>query len=138
LSGGSREEAKRVVMDVSGASGSEEAEGGGGRGGAAYEAADLRAVLEAVGDFLDRLRGPLRELVSIMLTVMDGAQLGEDVANFYRRLKDSGMPDDVALEMTRQYFRERLQAANLANMLARLIRRELMGEEEEEEGEAKS
>jgi len=132
-SGSSREEAKRVVMEVS-AGGEAGAGAGGGRGAAASrDVEDLKAVLEAVGEFLDKLRGPLREIVSLMITVMDGAQLGEDVANFYRRLKDSGLPDDVVLEMTRQYFRERLEVSNIAGMIARIVKRELLGEAEEEE-----
>jgi hypothetical protein len=135
----SREEAKRVVMEVS-AEEEERREGKeAGRSSVLSDAEEVKVLLEAVGEFLERLRGPLRELVSIMITVMDGAQLGEDVANFYRKLKDSGLPDDVVLEMTRQYFRERLEVANLAGLIARFLKRELLGEEEsEKEEEAKS
>ncbi len=132
-----REEAKRIVMEVSAAStapSQSTGEGAGREAGGRSEAEELREVLNAIADFIQRIKGPIRELVTIVLAMMDGAKLGEDVAAFYKQVKESGLPDEVALEMTRQYFRERLEAANLAGLLAKFLRRELIGEEKNGKG----
>jgi hypothetical protein len=46
---------------------------------------------------------------------MKGDKLGDDVSQFYKRLKDAGMPEDLINEMTKKYFEERLVVSNLVN-----------------------
>jgi len=87
---------------------------------------ELRQVLKAISEFLRDLREPLRDLLNAITQALDGGRLGEDVARFYRSLRESGMPEDMAAELTRQYFRERLEAANIAGLVARFLRREAL------------
>jgi len=102
----------------------------GSSGSPGSDVAELREVLRAISEFLKELREPIKDLLSALTSALDGGKLGEDVAKFYRSLKESGLPEEVAIEMTKQYFRERLEAANVAGLLTRFLRKELLEEEE--------
>jgi len=94
------------------------------------EAEELREVLRAVSDFLKDLKEPIEKLVRMFLELLRGDAVGEDVASFYRRLKESGMPEEVAVEMTRRYFEERVSTLNLVKKLGELVSSELTSSRE--------
>ena len=127
-----REEARRVLFQAS--------TGSPGESGSEGDVQELKEVLGALSEFLKGLSEPLEKLIDTILKVADGRRVGEEVAAFYKSLKESGMPDEVALEMTREYFKKRIAALDMAKLLERFIRREVLEEEEEEkeanEGEA--
>ena len=88
------------------------------------EAEELREVLKAVTEFIEGIKGPIKELVSMVLEELGGEKLGRDVAAFYKSLVDSGVPEDMAREMTMQYFRERISAVpSIAKLLEMLSSR---------------
>ena len=130
MSGDPREEAKRLLDEAG--SRVEDKEGG---KEARSDVEELRMVLDAISGFLRDIGGPLKEMFNTLLEALDGARMGEDVASFYRKLRDSGMPEDMVAELTRRYFEARLEAANILGMLAKALRGEAQEEEEEEEGE---
>ncbi len=89
---------------------------------------ELREVLSAISDFLKELKEPLEKLFNTLLSAMDGSKLGEEVAAFYKKLRESGMPEDMAAEMTREYFKTRVESFNLMGLLTRAIRKEVLEE----------
>ncbi|MEB3852188.1 MAG: hypothetical protein LRS49_06395 [Desulfurococcales archaeon] len=93
---------------------------------------ELSRVLEAVDKFLAGLSQHLGRLLDTLLGSIDGRRVGEEVAAFYRSLREAGMPEDVAAEMTREYFRKRMVTADALAKLGDIIKREISGEEEEE------
>jgi hypothetical protein len=74
------------------------------------EAEELREVLAAVSEFLKGLKEPLMDLVNTIMESLSGEKLGEEVASFYKRLVEAGVPENVATEMTREYMKRRLEA----------------------------
>ena len=120
-----REEARRVIFQAStGSPGASEESGG--------DVQELKEVLGAVSEFLRGLSEPLEKLIDTILKIADGRRVGEEVAAFYASLKGSGMPDEVAIEMTREYFKKRIAALDMAKLIERFVRKEIL---EEEEGE---
>lgn len=75
------------------------------------EVEELRGVLGAISEFLTGLREPIKELIDTLMSALDGKKLGEEVAEFYSKLRDSGVPEDLAEEMVRDYFKKKLEAA---------------------------
>ncbi|BAN89696.1 hypothetical protein [Aeropyrum camini] len=86
---------------------------------------ELREVLAAVSEFIKNLEEPLGNILKTALSVMDGAKLGEEVASFYKKLRDSGMPEEMVEEFTREYFRMRMESLNIAKILRELAKGEL-------------
>ncbi|MCE4613114.1 MAG: hypothetical protein F7C07_04715 [Desulfurococcales archaeon] len=71
---------------------------------------ELREVLTAISDFLSSLKEPVRELLSAIVGPIEGGKLGREIGDFYRGLKESGVPEEMAVQMTREYFRKRLES----------------------------
>ncbi len=77
----------------------------------------LRDLLASIAEFLNRLNEPLEKLLNTMLSALDGARVGEDVGNFYRKLLESGMPQEEAVKLTREYFKARVESVNIARLV---------------------
>jgi len=75
------------------------------------DAEEVREILKAVSEFIEGLKEPIKEFLDMMLSSLDGKKLGEEVAKFYRELKESGMPEDMAKDMVKEFFKKRLESA---------------------------
>jgi hypothetical protein len=131
-------EGKHVIF-VASASG-----GGGGRSSDWEDVEVLRGVLKAVSDFLKDIREPLKGLMDFALGSIDGERVGSDVARFYQKLREAGVPEDLAAQLTRDYFKARMESVNLPNLMREFmerfggrlgIRPHGQGEEEDEDEE---
>jgi len=69
---------------------------------AADEAEEIRQVLSAVSTEVPAL---IKSIVGAVFSEEAGRNMGRAAAAFYKELKESGMPDDVAVEMTQDYIR---------------------------------
>ena len=116
-------EAAHEVEDIVKESGSKEVSVGG--------AENVSEILKAVSEFLKSLEGPITKLLDTFLSTLNGEKLGSDVASFYAKLKESGMPDEVAVEMTREYFEKRTSIADITKLIGTFIKKEILEEEEE-------
>jgi hypothetical protein len=81
------------------------------------EAEEIREMLSAVSKFLEDIKKPIADLINVMLDAMRGDRVGEEVAAFYKKLKESGLPDDVVRDMVRKYLEERVKMASLFDKL---------------------
>lgn len=82
---------------------------------------ELREILGAVTEFIAGLKEPVKELLDTLAQSLNGEKLGREVASFYKQLVDSGIPEDMAKEMTKEYFRKRLESApNLGSLMEML------------------
>lgn len=88
---------------------------------------ELRQVLSAIAEFLDKLSKTVRESLETVLSGVDGSRLGEDVGNFYKRLVESGIPPEEAMKLTEEYFRKRLDSvpspSKLIETFSRFVKR---------------
>ncbi|NHW44280.1 MAG: hypothetical protein HA491_00850 [Candidatus Verstraetearchaeota archaeon] len=81
------------------------------------EAEEIREMLSAVSKFLEDIKKPIADLINVMLDAMRRDRVGEEVAAFYKKLKESGLPDDVVRDMVRKYLEERVKIASLLDKL---------------------
>ncbi len=126
-----RSEARRMVEEPPAARGSQQATGEGEGGGyVSDDIEELRGVLKAISDFLKDIEEPISKLLSSMMKALDGAKLGEEVAAFYKSLKEAGMPEDAAMQLTRDYFKARLESFNIPALISRWMGSSGGGEEE--------
>lgn len=65
---------------------------------------ELRGVLSVVSEFLEQLPAILDKVISSLTSKEMGERLGESVASFYKKLKESGIPEEQAREMAREFF----------------------------------
>jgi len=72
---------------------------------------ELKEVLAAVSEFLDQLGSKLKTLLDSIMETLDGAKIGREVGEMYRSLKEAGVPEEVAIEMTRELFRKKMELA---------------------------
>ncbi len=70
----------------------------------------LREVFKAISDFVSDIKQPILDLISTIFSSYDGAKLGEDIAQFYRKLVSQGIPDDMAEKMTKEYFVRKMES----------------------------
>ncbi len=73
--------------------------------------------LDAVAKFIDKLKDSLKDILNMLLETISGKKIGEDVAQFYESLKARGLPDEVAIKLTEEYFRKRIEAIPSLNEL---------------------
>ena len=74
---------------------------------------DPEKIKEILNVVSEKVPGLLRELSKILYGPEEAKQYGLSVATFYKELKDSGMTDEQAFELTRQY----MSTLNLGQMM---------------------
>lgn len=82
---------------------------------------ELSQVLDAVSKFIRDLREPIEQLLQSFQKNISGSAIGEDVVNFYNKLISSGMPKDVVEQMTKEYFKMRMEQGNIFRLLEKLL-----------------
>ena len=98
------------------------------------DAEEVKEILSAVGEFIDSLRKPLKEMLDMISSYLDGDSVGKDVALFYSRLKEAGLPEERIAEMTREYLSRRLEVVPSISKIIEAARRRAFyrgGREEE-------
>jgi hypothetical protein len=68
---------------------------------ATEEAEEVRQLLGAVSTEVPAL---IKSIIGAVFSEEAGKNMGRAAAAFYKELKDSGMPDDVAVKMTEDYI----------------------------------
>jgi len=68
--------------------------------------------------FSEKLPPLLNSLADVLYGKEQSVKYGQAVAGFYKSLKDSGMTDEQAYELTKQY----MSAMNLGGMIGQAIR----------------
>jgi hypothetical protein len=100
------------------------------------DAEELREVLDAVTPFLEKLKDWVKEIIGLFTSGLDGKKLGEDIGRFYQELKAQGLPEDLIIEMVRDYYKKRMEVVpsieKLIGSFAK-FREFRRGEEEHEE-----
>jgi hypothetical protein len=73
------------------------------------EEEEIRAELEAVAEFINKLKDTLKEIMDTLIQSISGEKLGSDIAAFYESLKNKGLPEELVEKMTEEYFKKRLE-----------------------------
>jgi len=84
------------------------------------DVAELREVLNVISEFIEKLPKILNELISALYAADMGEKLGKNIGEYYKKLKESGIPDEVAIKLTEAYAKE---AQTPMKMLGELISR---------------
>lgn len=79
------------------------------------DAEEVKQILAVVSEKVPAL---LSSLADVLYGKEQGAKYGQAVSGFYKSLKDAGMTDDQAYELTKQY----MSAMNLGGMIGEAIR----------------
>ena len=79
---------------------------------------DPEKIKEIFGVFSEKLPALLNSLTDVLYGREQSKKYGEAVAGFYKTLKESGMTDEQAFELTKQY----MSAMNLPSMLGEAMR----------------
>ena len=72
----------------------------------------IKEILDAVSE---KIPGLLRELSKILYGPEEAKQFGNSVAVFYKELKEAGMTEEQAFDLTRQY----MSSLNLGQIMKR-------------------
>src|SRR3990170_106174 len=75
-------------------------------------------IKEIFGVFSEKLPSLLNDLTDVLYGREQSKKYGEAVAGFYKSLKESGMTDEQAYELTKQY----MSAMNLPGMVGEAMR----------------
>jgi len=78
---------------------------------------DAEQVKEILNVVAEKVPALLNSLADVLYGKEQSLKLGQAVAGFYKSLKDSGMTDEQAYELTKQY----MSAMNLAGMIGQAI-----------------
>ncbi len=82
---------------------------------------ELKYVFEAISNFIKDIREPLENLINTITDMISGEKLGKDVGSFYSNLVSNGLPEDLAKEMTKEYFESRIAIfKSLSNIVGSL------------------
>jgi len=83
---------------------------------------ELHEILEAVSSFLNQLNKIAKDLLFTVYSGDFGERVGESVASFYKKLKESGLPEEMAREMTLRFYNDTMILRNLGGLLSRIIK----------------
>lgn len=75
----------------------------GGWGKHKHEMPDPRKVKEILAVVREEIPGMLRDIVDVLYNEKSAQNMGRAVGTYYKTLKESGIPQDIALEMTKGY-----------------------------------
>ena len=93
----------------------------------AYEGdKDLEKVpllLEKVGDMMENILQPLKELLNELYSPERVQAMGKSVAEFYKNLVEAGMDKDAALELTKEYMDSINPGKKLMEMLEDMLKK---------------
>lgn len=84
------------------------------RKGRVHEGEDIETLsklLSVVADFLNQLKGMVKEFIETFASSLDGSKLGREVAGMYKSLVEAGMPPEKAMEFTEKFLNAKLEAA---------------------------
>jgi len=84
---------------------------------------ELKYIFRAISEFIKDVSTNLKDLIDTMLAPVSGERLGEEIGSFYENLKQSGVPEDLANEMTRRYFEARIAVLEIMKSLPSLLQR---------------
>jgi hypothetical protein len=65
---------------------------------------DVEEVREILGVVSTEVPALIKNIIGSVFSEEAGSNMGKAAGAFYKELKDSGMPDDVALKMTQDYM----------------------------------
>ncbi len=82
----------------------------GKRHGKHMDAEEVKEILTVVSEKIPKL---LNSLTDVLYGADQAGKYGKAVAGFYKELKDSGMTDEQAFELTKQY----MSSLNLSGMI---------------------
>ncbi len=72
---------------------------------------EVAAAAKVAADIMREIRNLVTELVEQAMKALDGARLGREVSEFYKNLIENGMPEEMARQLTMEFFKQRLEAA---------------------------
>ncbi|NJE60293.1 hypothetical protein [Thermococcus sp. 21S7] len=78
----------------------------------------IPALMEKVGDMIEDILGPLKELLNELYSPERVQAMGRSVAEFYKNLAEAGMDRDAALELTKEYMEAINPGKKLMEMIA--------------------
>jgi RNA binding exosome subunit len=67
-----------------------------------YDAEEVEKILKTVSEMVPNL---IRGIVNSIFSAEAGRNMGAAAANFYKELKNGGLPDEVSLKMTQDYVK---------------------------------
>jgi len=71
----------------------------------------LQKVLGSVAEMIESFARTLERVLDEVVESLEGEKVGSDVAAFYAKIREAGIPEEEAKEMTREYFRKRISVA---------------------------
>jgi len=83
---------------------------------------EVRLIFKAITEFLQSIREPIKDLINTLMSSLEGSKLGEDVGTFYKKLIDSGIPEELAESMTKDYLKHKLESALGPKAISNLLR----------------
>ncbi len=72
------------------------------------EIEEIKDILTAITEFIKDISGPLKDLISVIESSIAGDKLARDISEFYKGLKDSGLPDDIINDLVKKYYDDRV------------------------------
>lgn len=95
-----------------------------------HDAKEVKEVLEVVSTEIPKL---LESISNALYKPENATQLAESVAAFYRKMKEAGMDDKMAYELTQQYMANYSLGGMISSAIGGASRRKKQEEEDEDE-----
>ncbi|AEK73857.1 hypothetical protein GQS_09815 [Thermococcus sp. 4557] len=83
----------------------------------------IPALMEKVGDMMEDILKPLKELLNELYSPERVQAMGRSVVEFYKNLTEAGMDKDAALELTKEYMEAINPGKKLMEMLGEMAGR---------------
>ena len=87
-------------------------------GGDEEDIEELQKLFDVIISFLGEIGPQIAQTISSILEAYPGAKVGKEVADFYKKLKEEGVPEDLAERRTEKYF----ESIDIMGKISKLIK----------------
>jgi predicted PurR-regulated permease PerM len=87
-------------------------------GGDEEDIEELQKLFSVITGFLGEIGPQIAQTISSILEAYPGDKVGKEVADFYKKLKEEGVPEDLAEKLTEKYF----ESINIMDKISKLIK----------------
>lgn len=85
------------------------------------DASELMAVREMISAWLEKLGVVAKDIVNTVVSTLDGSKLGKEIVDLYNSLKSAGLPENLVVEIVRDFYKKRLEVAPSLNDLVKSL-----------------
>jgi hypothetical protein len=78
-------------------------------------------IREMVSAWLKKLGIVAKDIVNTVVSTLNSSKLGKEIVDLYNNLKSAGLPENLVIEIARDFYKKKLETAPSLNDLVKSL-----------------